>query len=393
MSNARAKQLLFLAAIASVSWSPAARAADIPVVGDSTVEVHGFVSPGFIWTTDNNYLAKSKKGSFEFTEVGLNFTAPLTEKLHAGVQLFAHQLGPVGNYTPKADWFYLDYRFDDYFGIRAGRVKIPFGLYNDTSDIDVARVPVLLPQSIYPASNRDFLLAQTGAEIYGRVDLRAAGAFEYRIFTGTIFLDVANQSTLNTQVSSIDVPYVAGQRMIWETPVEGLRVAGSMEALRLDASFALSQPAGPPKSVDVRVPATLWVGSAEYQHKRLLLSAEYSRWFVRIDSSDLTVLPQANDVSERAYGMASYRIKDWFQPGAYYSLYYPDIHHRDGRQEVQHDVAGTLRFDINRHWLVKLEGHFMSGTAGLTTTLNDNTSLSQLEKNWGVFLVKTTAYF
>ena len=30
---------------------------------------------------------------------------------------------------------------------------------------------------------------------------------------------------------------------------------------------------------------------------------------------------------------------------------------------MQHDVAATLRFDINSHWLVKLEGHYMTGTA------------------------------
>ena len=39
-----------------------------------------------------------------------------------------------------ADWFDLDYRWKDWLGLRAGRVKLPYGLYNDTSDIDAARV-------------------------------------------------------------------------------------------------------------------------------------------------------------------------------------------------------------------------------------------------------------
>src|SRR5258707_399157 len=97
-----------------------AAAADVPVPGtDQAVAIHGFISPGFILTTDNNYLAKSKRGSPDFAEVGLNFTAPLTDKLRAGVQLFARKLGDLGNYSPKVDWFYLDYRFEDFFGIRA----------------------------------------------------------------------------------------------------------------------------------------------------------------------------------------------------------------------------------------------------------------------------------
>jgi len=378
-----------LAALLLVAFPRDARAADIPVPSsERRVEVHGFVSPGFIVSTGSNYLAKSKRGSFEFSEVGINFTVPITDKLRSGIQLFARDLGPQGNYSPKADWFYLDYRAEDWFGIRAGRVKIPFGLYNDSSDIDAARVPILLPQSIYSIQSRDFLLAQTGGEIYGRVPLKALGAFEYRLYGGTIFLDVASQTTLSTRVTAIDVPYVVGQRLMWETPIEGLRVGGSLQALRLDADFVLAN--RPP--ISVGIPAVLSVGSVEYALHDLLLAAEYSRWVIRLESNDPTI-PVMRAVSERTYGMASYRVNDWLHPGVYYSLYYPDVKDRAGRESMQHDVAMTFRFDINHNWLVKLEGHFMSGTAALDSALNDGRPREHLDRNWGVFLLKTTAHF
>src|SRR5688572_1887656 len=77
----------------------------------ASVKVHGFVSQGFILTLRNEYLANdSTQGSFEFTEVAINFTKSLTDTLRIGVQLFAQDLGPSGNYTAKMDWFYLDYR-------------------------------------------------------------------------------------------------------------------------------------------------------------------------------------------------------------------------------------------------------------------------------------------
>lgn len=368
-----------------------ARAADVDVPGtDRTVEVHGFVSPGFIVTTGNNYLARSKRGSFEFSEVGINFTVPLTDRLRTGVQLFARDLGPQGNYSPKADWYYLDYRFEDWFGLRAGRVKIPFGLYNDSSDIDAARVPVLLPQSIYSLQTRDYLLAQTGVEAYGRVRMRSLGALEYRLYLGTIYLDVATQTTVpTTLVTDLDFPFVAGERLMWETPIEGLRAGGSLQALRLDASFDVPN-LGP---VGVGLHGVLWVASVEYSLHDILLAAEYSRWIARTDSTNPVVAPSLRNISERTYVMAAYRINDWFHPGVYYSLHYPDVEKRSGRDGVQHDVAATLRFDINDHWLVKLEGHFMSGTAGLAPELNDNVPRDRLERNWGVFLVKTTAHF
>src|SRR5437588_62671 len=70
-----------------------------------SVEVHGFISQGVLRTTANNYLARSDSGigSFEFTEIGINFTKSLTDRLRFGLQLFSRDLGPAGDYTAKAD--------------------------------------------------------------------------------------------------------------------------------------------------------------------------------------------------------------------------------------------------------------------------------------------------
>jgi hypothetical protein len=386
---------LTFAALTTVAPS---EAADIGLGDERKLEVHGFVSPGFIVTTGNNYVARTKRGSFEFNEVGLNFTVPLTDKLRTGIQLFSRDLGPIGNYAPRADWFYLDYKVDDWFGIRAGRVKIPVGLYNDTVDIDAGRVQVLLPQSIYSLSSRDFALAQTGGEIYGRVRLgRSAGAFEYRIYTGTVFIDVRNQTTLSGSFTDVDVPYVMGERLMYETPIEGLRLGASLEAAKIDLNYTI--PPNPqgiiPGPGNLELPLVIAVGSVEYAPGRLQLAAEYARSRAHIETTHPIPGndPRKVTTNEAAYVMGSYRINDWFAPGLYYSLFYPDVDNRSGRDKSSHDVAATLRFDINSWWLVKLEGHFMSGTALLNPALNDNKPLTNLEQNWGAFLVKTTAHF
>ncbi|HEY5957417.1 MAG TPA: porin [Polyangiaceae bacterium] len=367
------------------------------------LDVHAFVSQGFIKTNRNNYLVHSQRGSFEFAEAGINFTKELTDKLRVGLQLFAHDLGPIGNYNAKVDWFYLDYRFWDWLGIRAGRTKIPFGLYNETSDIDAARVPILLPQSVYPITNRDYLLAQTGVEAYGLVRLGDAGGLEYRAYGGTIYLDPSLGASARTATSNLSVPYIVGGRLMWQTPMEGLQAGVSAQALRVDFDYILTPeqtvqfqaagmlPADFSGPIAYKLPIVLGVGSIEYAHQDLLVAAEYSRWWAKIEPPLLTT--KAKVANDRFYAMASYHVTPWFTPGVYYSLYYPDSDIRHGRAAYQHDAALTVRFDLNAHWLLKLEEHYMYGAAGLDPNLNGGTQLSLLPSNWGVFLAKTTAYF
>ncbi|HXK20701.1 MAG TPA: hypothetical protein VNG33_22980 [Polyangiaceae bacterium] len=369
----------------------------------SALQVHGFVSQGYIKSTSNNYLAPSARaqGSFDFTEVGINFTKPLTDKLRVGLQIFAHDLGPLGNYAPQLDWYYLDYRFFDWLGIRAGKTKLPWGLYNEYNDVDAGRVPILLPQSVYPVANREVLFAQTGVELYGDVPLDAAGSLEYRAYGGTIFINTADASV---QLKGFEVPYEFGGRVMWHPPLPGLQLGGSAQAVRLDFSYAPTAeqamayqaqgqlPADYNGTISIKLPVQLFVASVEYQVERLTLAAELGRDYIKYTTNLLTPVPKV--VSEGYYLMASYQVKSWFTPGIYYSTLLPNTELPiQKRSTYQRDLAVTLRSDITPNWLVKLEGHYMHGTGGLRRELNDNKPLDSLDKNWAVFLAKTTCYF
>lgn len=54
------------------------------------VDIHGFVSQGFIYSTGNNFMADSTEdGSFEFNELGINFATNVEEDIRVGMQLFS----------------------------------------------------------------------------------------------------------------------------------------------------------------------------------------------------------------------------------------------------------------------------------------------------------------
>lgn len=353
------------------------------------LSIHGFASQGAMVGTGNNFLTRSTDGSFEFSEVGLNFTTQITDRLRAGFQLFARDLGPTGNYDAKFDWFYLDYRFTNWLGVRAGRMKLPFGLYNEVADTDSARAMVLLPTSVYPTENRDFLLAQTGIEVYGYLDLDDAGALEYRAYGGTIHLDQPPIFPGPLQLVTVDWHYVIGGRLMWETPLEGLRVGATAQALRFDLNYLLlgTMP------VELEFPVEIALASAEYVTGDLVLAVEYSRWHAHLTSNLPAVFPETEVTNERYYAMASYRLATWLQVAAYYAALFPDDENRKGRQSYRHDVALALRFDLTDNWLLKLEGHYFHGTADLNEGLNGGTVLRDLETNWSLFLAKTTVYF
>ncbi len=363
---------------------------------------HGFISQGFLWSSGNNYLAQSKKGSFEFTEVGLSIAADLGGGFTAGIQFFSRDLGPTGGYTPQVDWAYLGYKWRDWLGIRLGRVKIPFGLYNEMSDIDAARVPILLPQSIYQIENRQFLLAQTGAEISGIIPLARAGELEYSAYAGTLYTDISSTPNIN----SLHVPYLAGGRLLWRTPLKGFTFGSSALAGELESNATLSQkqidtfaasgvlfPSGFDGKIENTVSAVFVAASAEYVRGGLLVAAEYSRRYIENTSSVPATIPKAKTTNEKAYLMASYEFLEWFTGGIYYSIDFKDIDLRSHFDKTQHDLAATLRFNVGAHFVLKIEGHYLNGTAVLSPALNDNRPNSESKKNWALLLTKATVTF
>lgn len=363
----------------------------LPESSLSFIEFHGFVSQGYIHTTHNHYLVPSSKdGKVAFSELGFNLTKQISNNFRFGFQIFGTNTANINtheSYNTRLDWFYGDYQSNDLFSVRFGRIKIPFGLYNEFQDIDSGRPSILLPQSIYPLTNRDFLLAQSGVELYGSTDWQSWGTLEHRIYGGTIDIDMpAPTQTLSFQ--NIDVPYLFGGRLLWETPAKGIKLGASIQSLQINYNYQVSD-----NSNFVKLPALLWLASIEFNNQNYLGAFEYGQWSVEIDSKNTDIQPSSKNMQERYYGMLSYRANKIVQHGVYYSVYYPDISEKNDKENYQKDLALFLRFDLTPYWLIKLSGHHIEGTANVNPQLNDNTPIYELNKSWQMLLLKTTAYF
>ena len=133
------------------------------------IQLHGFASQGYIRSHNNNFLVHSRSGSIKMTDVGLDLNWRPFQSLRIGVQGYYRNLGDYNENRVVLDWGVVDYQPWDIFGVRAGKIKMPLGLYNEVRDSPFLLPMVFLPQSIYDESRRDSNLAYIGLGVYGNL--------------------------------------------------------------------------------------------------------------------------------------------------------------------------------------------------------------------------------
>lgn len=367
------------------------------------IEIHGFVSQGFLKSSDNDYLGDSSRGSYEFNEIGLNFAVPITDDLRFGIQFFSRDLGNYGNNELTIDWAFLDYTWKDWLGFRAGKIKMPFGFYNRQRDADMLRTAVQLPQSVYNEALRDFVVALHGFSLYGSARLGAFGYIDYELFTGTFdvppdtpyiaetvsMLQYSNPTVYNSLVANgVDlsannthVRGIQGGMLVWNTPLSGLRLGVTDFFGEIDFEFA--------EVTSLMKLKEFSVLSAEYDIGDLTFSAE--RFMMDVDSKKST---------EGYYGSITWEIVNWVSIGAAYGEYYPNADDKNGSKleadgvpdyyAWQKDITASIRFNVNEFWCFKFETRFINGL-GLTSIAANPPEDS--EQNWNLCLLKTSLSF
>jgi hypothetical protein len=109
-----------IALLAAVCAAPAALDAQFDFnVDGRDVQFHSFAQQGFGYTNENNFLTMpTSQGSFAMTDAGVNASVAITDKFRVGAQVYARNIGDLGNYHVQLDWAYGDYKFKDWLGVR-----------------------------------------------------------------------------------------------------------------------------------------------------------------------------------------------------------------------------------------------------------------------------------
>jgi hypothetical protein len=330
------------------------------------VQVHGWVSQGFVKTDDNNWLTMdTSSGSAGMTDMGLNMSMQIADNLRVGAQVYDRNLGELGQYHPSLDWAVIDFKPKPWLGFRGGKVKTVFGLYNDTQDQDFLHTFALLPQSIYPTDLRDATIAHTGGDVYGRIPLtHGAGSLAYTVFAGhrtdTIY---SGYPYLLTQFGVRFTTYGGlqyGGDLRWHTPLNGLVVGFS----RLDQDTKGTGTRAGRFAEEHSIQDWTNQFYAQYTRGRFRIDSEYRRYLR--DQRIQNGTNEDEDDIRGWYVAGAYRIRKWLEVGSYYSHYSitataRKLTDRSLPQAHINDKVITANFDANRFWNIKVEGHFMAG--------------------------------
>ena len=353
---------------------------------DLNLQIHGYATQGLLYTTQNNILTTgSSDGSPAWSEAVINVGTQPISKLRIGVQARYFLLGNLGN-AITLDWASADYKENDHFGVRFGKVKTPSSLFNETQDIDPSYIWSLMPQGIYPIVSRNSLLAHYGGVVYGSFALgQKLGKLEYRGWGGERVIGSSDGYLLADAEKGIVAPngvsgttYGAGLR--WKTPLPGL-TAGTALAENNTKTGSIT---------DTRANGMAYTGNmvrtgffspdffAQYEKNRVMVAAEFARkpyseiLTLTSGPAPIPAIPTTTTDQRLWYAMASYRVTDKFSAGMYHSQYFNRAAAL-GPGRFSKDWALSCRYDFNQFVYAKAEQHFIDGTAvGYDKTLNPN---------------------
>ena len=256
-----------LLALAALVSSPA-RAVDL----GERFELHGY---GDLAHTVANVDATGERLGARETSHNLSLVGiwQATDRTRVWGQLFrSSELGKV-----RVDWAFADYHAGSGQTWRAGRVRMPFGLHNESRDVQALRPSASMP-FLYDEELALVDEAFDGASVEQRIAL-GRGSATIEVYAAQQLLSGGPQSARGAAL---------GARVGIETPIDGL-------------SFRLSGYAGRlrPDGADERAAKRGWAASARYVRDAIDLQAEVARGRLYERSVSTWYLQGALELSER----------------------------------------------------------------------------------------------
>jgi hypothetical protein len=372
------------------------------------MQLHGFMSQAFFNSSGNNVYGQSDGGiSPGLTEIGLNLNYQPFNNLRFAAQGLYRRAGDVDPGSLRLDYGLVDFTIMDYgsslLGVRAGRVKTPYGLYNETRDVAFTHPTILLPQGIYFDRSRSLMLSADGGSLYGeqRTDF---GDFKLKFNVGMPSNDLDEIKTIVLATDKANGAFTTKPSIATQLSYEYNRGEFIFAVSYLDQEFNYSPLPGEVTFVGMPLAKSTThiqplLFSAQYNGENFTLTGEYNyRWN---SFGNFAKYGGAKFVTESWYVEGSYRILPKLQATVRYDTISIDKNDRNGDNAVRlqfprhvafaQDWVFGLRYDITPSWMVRADYTLAHGTAWLPQA--DNPIPDNTVQDWDLYALQLSFKF
>lgn len=364
------------------------------------LQVHGFLTQGFVKTTDNNFFGNSENGSFDFRELGLNGSLRFNPRWMVSAQLLSRTAGEMYDGSLTLDYGLIDYTAysngSRRFGLHLGRFKNPLGLYNETRDVAATRPSIFLPQAIYWDKVRNLVLSNDGLQFYADFHsdmhsfyLQAGGGYspiDENVEAAYMGRDWAGD------LDHDGITYVGRLLYEWDGGRLRLALSGANGGQKFNA--APSDFLG-----DGTIDLVFWIASAQYNTGPWEFTVEYMQepleWDGFTGLNPVGALLDGNDATaEGFYLQGAYRFDPEWELLLRYEAAYSDKNDHEGNSQSATSGMPGYHF-FSKIWTLGLlwepienltlraEYNRADGTFILSS--RDNPDSSLLKQNWDMF--------
>jgi hypothetical protein len=229
MMNKPTTRHTLAAAALLVAFCSAARA------DDDRFSLHGFGNQDYSKSTANSFEQSGPTGTWDNNFLGLVMSASINDKSKVWAQLQANSTE-----NPRLTWMFVDYQVTDDLNVHVGRVKFPFGIYNEFIDTRALQMSVGKPLAYSLEADLTYD-AYNGIGIDYSVNLPQSGRLLIQGFGGNIFNPenpiytppYPNQFQLGNFEAVTNDLHVVGGKLTWETPIDGLRLLASVNQTKV----------------------------------------------------------------------------------------------------------------------------------------------------------------
>jgi hypothetical protein len=327
------------------------------------VDLHGFGSWAYGNTDANGYLSGLPEGNYRNADFSLNVSGSVIERLRIVSQMGVQE---TQNGSEIAlDYAFAEWRFSDRITLRAGKVKQPFGISAEVFHVGILRPFLALPQAVYGPSGLT-TEAYEGVGFTGSLPLPQSWRLSYDVYGGgmTEIEFLAPEALLEGDPLEEDEPIleeeltkdVIGGRIVFETPVAGLRFGGSAHTGKEKAEAGLRR-------------RSVAGAQAEYLTEKWSARTEYVHETIRDDTK-----------LDGFYAEVAYRIDPHWQVASQYgrlTMKLLDIAVTANQSLLAHkELALGLNYWFSPEFVFKLAYHRVDGNRFAVPELEDLAALA-----------------